>query len=142
MVNSCDTRMPTTRAIAGIVDAGADHGAEPRAVEQQPERRGDHRGDDDDREPVGRERQPATRASRRAAPAGVSTEIGSPPHMHQADIGDHEGQAERDQHLRQLGARPGGAARSRSMSAAEQRDAEPGASSAASQKSDAPGDAG
>ena len=45
MVNSRDTRMPTTRAIVRIVDAGADHRAEPRPVEQQPQRDGDDHGD-------------------------------------------------------------------------------------------------
>ena len=86
----------------GIVDAGADHGAEPGAVEQQPERDRDHQGDDDDGEPIMRKR-PAVRARRKPPSAAGRRDIdriAAPDH--QAEIGGHERDAERDQHLRQL----------------------------------------
>ena len=85
----------------GIVDAGADHGAEPRAVEQQPEPDGDHRGDDDDRQAVHRKCHRAD-ADKSAKPGGCGdVERVAAPHQ-QAEIGGHERQAERHQHLRQL----------------------------------------
>ena len=85
----------------GIVDAGADHGAEPRAVEQQPERDGDQSRDDDDRQPVGRKHHRAE--ANEAAKSGGRGDVErvAAPHL-QAEIGGHEGQAERHQHLRQL----------------------------------------
>ena len=88
----------------GIVDAGADHGAEPRAVEQQPEADRNDDGNDDDGEAIVRkhERAGADKAGE-AFGRRHRDRIAAPDH--QAEVGDHEGNAERDQHLRQLLAR-------------------------------------
>ena len=63
-----------------IVDAGADHGAEPGAVEEDPESDRDDDGDGDDREPVIRENASARKRTNPPSPSGVVTVIGSPPH--------------------------------------------------------------
>ncbi len=84
----------------GIVDAGADHGAEPRAVEQQPEAERHDHGNDDDRQPVMREDQRAVAdETSEAVRRGDANRVAAPDH--QAKIGDDEGHAERHQHLRQ-----------------------------------------
>ena len=92
--------MPQTRAIARIVDAGADHGAEPRPVDHDPERDRDHHRDGEHRQPIEREEHAhrlhrAAQLTRRRGLPGVAGPD------HQAEVGDDEGEAERQQHLRQ-----------------------------------------
>ena len=101
MVKSCEHADADHPRHVGIVDAGADHGAEPRAVEQQPERRGDDHGDDDDRrgDRCGKTSGPARTKPVRLSGDGDRDRVAAPDH--QAEIGDDEGNAERDQHLRQ-----------------------------------------
>jgi hypothetical protein len=79
----------------GIIDAGAYHGAEPGAVEQQPKTNCHDDGNGDDGETIGREYQ--------RAGADKSCELLRRRHRnriaapdHQAEIGGHEGNAERD----------------------------------------------
>jgi len=56
-----------------IVDAGADHGAEPRAFEHEPEHDGDHDRNHDDRHAVERKHR-RTDAQETAEAAGVATD--------------------------------------------------------------------
>jgi hypothetical protein len=84
-----------------IVHPGTDHGTEPGTLQHQPERNSkDHRNDDDgetiERRGRGADPHEAAEARRRCD----RNRIAAPPH--QTEIGDHERNAEGDQHLRQL----------------------------------------
>ena len=131
--------MPTTRAIAGSstpariiapsrVQSSSSHSA--TAIDD---------GDEDDREPIDRERHAAAWRSRRASAAGVGDRDRIAGPDHQAEIGDHERQAERHQHLRELVA--GKAAQQEALDDAPiSAMTETARSSAASQKADARSD--
>ena len=93
--------MPTTRAIGAIVDAGADHGAEPGPIDHQPKRNGDDRRHQHDHEAKERKVQPghlhrASQMGRRGRLPGIARP------QHEAHVADDEGKPERQQHLRQL----------------------------------------
>ena len=78
MVNSRDDRNADAARHLHVVDAGADHGAEPRALHQEVERdRGDERDAEHD-EPVGREGEARNSAAAARNSAGAGSGIGSP----------------------------------------------------------------
>ena len=106
-----------------VVDAGADHRAQPRALHQQIEReRGDDRDADHD-QPVARERDAGDDSGRRSVFRRRHRYRIAAPH-HQAEVGDDERDAERDQHLPQRVA--GERAQDEALEQpAEQRDREP-----------------
>ena len=116
MVNSCETRMPTTRAMSGSSTPArimapsrvrSSSIQRPIATTTAMTMIG---------EPVERETPAArTAQSRRARPASCNVDRIAAPH-HQAEIGDHERDAERHQHLRQLHRRAAGATSRRSIS--------------------------
>jgi hypothetical protein len=98
IVNSCDTRMPQT-----LVHAGADHRAEARAIEEGPQRDGEDHRDQADGQPVRAEAE-AERGGRSAQGGRGGDADRVPRPHHEAHVRDHEREAERDEHLGQLGA--------------------------------------
>ena len=116
----------------GIVDAGADHGAEPRAVEQKPKREREHHGDADDGEPIKRkDGGTGAHEAGETVRRGDVDRIAAPDE--QAKIGGHEGDAECHQHLRQR--LPGNWRSSRRSTTAPNAATSSAANSAAVQKS-------
>ena len=104
MVKSCETRMPTTRAMSGSsTPARIMAPSRVRSSSSQSATREDH-GDDDDGEPVERKHRRRRPARSRRGRRRLDVDRIAAPH-HQAEIGGHERQAERDQHLRQRLAR-------------------------------------
>ena len=87
-----------------IVDAGANHGSQPGAIEEEPQTDGNDEGNDNDRQPVIRENENAeTRKSGEFRRRCHRERIAAP--HHETKVGGHKGQTKRHQHLGQLIAR-------------------------------------
>ena len=84
-----------------VVDAGTDHGAEPRALEQKPQADSHNDRDHDDRQSIIRKYQ-YTNPGETGQLGGRCDRQRIAAPDHQAEVGGHERQSERHQHLRHL----------------------------------------